>query len=394
MRTIGWMSRTIVVPVLLTVLAIMTSGCQDPGNGSHEDLPDSVGYLRSGTPRLGELVIFDADSFDVYRSVELPIAWEAYSHRLELDTRGRVWIGYAQDGMSHLDRRSGVLVLSAKGEVVGDLDLGCAPPDGGIAFANSHAFVGCAASGFSGRVYVVDLDSLEVVKTFADVHPPGEVSSETGFYITTVAEVGGHILVVGFGSPPETYPAVTNHSAAYTRVAVIDPVALEFRDWLTGLEPGLRVFDILEVDGKAWLFNELSHLEELATRTDVYVIDPSSVEIVGRFNLEHPFPTWAAQENDGVVYVLHRVKFDRLRVAGHRTGITKLNPSTGENSFVEIPGGFDFKDLDVHLGKTCMANRTLNGSENDGLWCLDAAGELTLRIPQDQATGIKFRRPP
>ena len=116
------------VPSLLVVLVIMASGCQDNEIVVYGELPENVGYLHSGTPRLGQLTIFDADTFEVYRSVELPITWESYSHRLELDPMGRIWIGYAQDGMSRRGRHSGVQVLSPRGELEHDLDLGCAPP--------------------------------------------------------------------------------------------------------------------------------------------------------------------------------------------------------------------------------------------------------------------------
>ena len=377
-------------PGFFIVLTIMASGCQNDDIETYGDLPENRGYLRSGTPRLGQLTIFDADTFQVYRSVETPVAWEADSHRLEIDPLNRIWIGYAQDGMNHWGRRSGVLVLSPHGELEHELDLGCAPPDGGIAFASGFAFVGCAASGFSGRVYVVDLESMDLVKVFDDVHPPGEIPSESNFYITTVEEVGGNILVIGFGSPPRDYERVTNHSAAYTRVGIIDPGAMEFRGWIVDLEPGLRVFDVLDIDGRAWLFNELSHLEEHAPRTDVYVLDPTQIEIVDRFNLEHPFPTWATRDDPGTVYVLHRVKFTHLRNAGYLSGITSVDPVSGLESFIEVPNRFSFKDMDVYGSQICMANRTLNGSEEDGLWCLDGAGELKLRLRQDQATGISF----
>ena len=380
------------VPSLLVVLVIMASGCQDNEIVVYGELPENVGYLHSGTPRLGQLTIFDADTFEVYRSVELPITWESYSHRLELDPMGRIWIGYAQDGMNRRGRHSGVQVLSPRGELEHDLDLGCAPPDGGIAFANGFAFVGCAASGFSGRVFVVDLESMDVVNMFEDVIPPGEDPAESNFYITTVVEVGGAVLVVGFGSPPRDYPRVTNHSAAYTRVLVIDPESVEVRGWLVGLEPGLRVLDVLDVGGRAWLFNSLSHLEEHAPRVDVYVLDPVTVEVVDRFNLDHPFPKWAARDDEGTVYISHWVAFVRLRGTGLRSGVTKLDVNTGEESFVDVPHRFGFMDLDVYRGTVCMPNRheTVNVAEEVGLWCLDDKGNLELRIKQDQATGIMF----
>ena len=150
------------------------------------------------------------------------------------------------------------------------------------------------------------------------------------------------------------------------------------------------MFDVLDIGGEAWLFNELSHIEEHAHRTDVYVIHPSEAKILDQFNLTHPFPTWAAPDEDSMLYIRHWAKFDSQRNAGYLSGVTKLNPITREQSFVEIPHSFSFKDLDVYQGTVCMPNRTLNGSEHDGLWCLDGEDKLVLRIPQNQATGVMF----
>ena len=76
---------------------------------------------------------------------------------------------------------------------------------------------------------------------------------------------------------------MTPQYAAYTRVLVIDPETIEMRGWLAGLEPGMRVLDVLDIGGKAWLFNSLSHLHEHAPRVDVYVLDPVTVEVGGQF---------------------------------------------------------------------------------------------------------------
>ena len=51
-----------------------------------------------------------------------------------------------------------------------ELDLPCSPLDTGIAFAHGYAIVGCAASGFSGKVFVIDVSTMEVVKIFDRVH--------------------------------------------------------------------------------------------------------------------------------------------------------------------------------------------------------------------------------
>ena len=391
MSVVGGLATRILPLMLVLVLGTATVGCQDKDQETLGEMPDNPGYLRAASARqFASLTIFDADTFEVYRSVELPDSWVSFSHRLELDPMGRIWIGYSQDGMDRWSRSWGVLVFSPEGDLEHELDLGCAPPDSGIAFANGFAFVACAGSGFSGWVSVVDLQSMEVVKSFDSVHPPGEDPSKLGFYINAVAEVGGSILVIGYGNPPRDYPRVTNHSAAYTRVGVIDSETLTFRGYLTGVEPGLRVQNVLDIDGKAWLFNELSHLEEHAPRTDVYVMDPETVEIVDRFNLGHPFPVWAERPDEESVYVFHRVRFTRLQERGYLSGVTKLNLATGEETFLQSPRLFYFYDMAVYQNMPCLAYRTHSESEDSGLWCFNETGELEQKIHQDYAIGILF----
>ena len=98
---------------------------------------------------------------------------------------------------------------------------------------------------------------------------------------------------------------------------------------------------------------------------------------------------WSAQDDEGMAYIYHSVLVPSLRDAGLRSGVTKLDLNTREETFIDVPHHYSFKDLDVYRGMVCMANR-MKGSEDDGLWCLDDAGQLELRIPQDEATGILF----
>ena len=39
--------------------------------------------------------MFNADTFEVYRAVDLPPASIGFSHRLEFDPSGRIWFGYS-----------------------------------------------------------------------------------------------------------------------------------------------------------------------------------------------------------------------------------------------------------------------------------------------------------
>ena len=376
--------------VLLMVMLVMAAtACSDSLDELPKgEFPTNPGYLRASDPSSGMLTIFDADTFEVYRKVKLPPSSNDFSHRLEIDPAGRIWIGYSQIGIDHIRRkRERVLVFSPSGELEHELDLGCAPLDTGIVFANGYAFVGCAGSGFYGQVIVVDLDTMEAVKTFDRIHPPGEDPVKRSFYITTVAESAGSILVVGAGHPPKEYQRLTPHYAVSTRVAVIDPKTLTFRGYLTGFEPGMRVLSVLEVGGKAWLFNELSHLEERPARTDVYVMDPQTMEIVDRFNLENPFPNWAEHGDEGAIYIFHEVSIPRLREAGYQAGITRLDVATGVETFVPTPTMSSAPGMGVYRGRPCLARQ---GKKSGGLWCLNEDGNLELKVHQEYSIGVAF----
>ena len=93
--------RTAALRGLLSIMLLCSTvavvGCQEEAT-----FPTNPGYLRASSPRVSELTIFDADTFGVYRSVELPRAIVAASHRLEFDPEGRVWVGSSQAGISAL----------------------------------------------------------------------------------------------------------------------------------------------------------------------------------------------------------------------------------------------------------------------------------------------------
>ena len=130
--------------VLMMVMSMMTAACSvqlaglpadqpsehDPLTGEpprHDgpadelptgEFPKNPGYLRASHPSSGMLTIFDADTFEVYRKVKLPPSTDDYSHRLEIDPAGRVWIGYSQIGIDHIRPKSErVLVFSSDGDL-------------------------------------------------------------------------------------------------------------------------------------------------------------------------------------------------------------------------------------------------------------------------------------
>ena len=415
MRTLHWQGCLALCMALLTLAAACSGGGPSVPKSAPETpearpspeagLPANVGYLRSSHPWGSQLTVFNADTFEVYRAVEVPPAGIDYSHRLEFGPAGRIWLGYSQigvddvtvtleDGKLHMTKteaggKDRVLVFSPEGELEHELDIGCSPPDTGIAFAEGYAFIACASWGFSGQVVVMDTATLEVVKVFDKVHPPGEDIFQIPFYITAMEEVAGQILVIGDGSPPEGYQRLTNYAAAYTRVGVIDPETLTMRGYLTGLEPGLRVLNVLEVDGMAWLFNVFSHLEERPPRTDVYVMAPRSMEIVDQFNLEHPFPVWAEYGDAGIIFIYHNARNGKIHGVQHPTGITRLDLETRQELFTATPEVNDAFGMGVYRNKPCLVHE--GGHDLGGLWCMNSDGILERSLPQRHAVGVQFK---
>ena len=74
-----------------------------------------------------------------------------------------------------------------------------------------------------------------------------------------------------------------------------------------------------------------------ATRTDVYVMDPNSIEIVDSFNLSRPFPTWAEYGDDSIIYIYHAPTVPEMWDDGHQAGITRLDLDTGLELFTPTP---------------------------------------------------------
>ncbi len=161
------------------------------------------------------------------------------------------------------------------------------------------------------------------------------------------------------------------------------------RGYLTGLEPGLRVLNVLDVDGMAWLFNIFSHLEERPPRADVYVMDPEAGEIVDQFNLEHPFPVWAEYGDEGVMFIYHISPGERINGVRYPTGITRLDLETGQERFTAAPEMTNAYGMGVYRNTPCLA--VDGGPDTGGLWCMNSDGAFERKLPQQYAVGVGFK---
>lgn len=367
---------------MLGILALDFLRSED--SGPFGDFPENPGYLRATDGEFGKLTIFDADTFKIYRTVDVPRALEGDSHRLERDDRGRVWIGYSQEYTGVLWNKEEVRVFSEEGEVEHVIDTQCGPPEGGIAFANGYAFIGCVSSGFTAKVVIVDTETIDIVKTLEVERPHPEIPDFSDFFASAVEEVAGSILVLGRGVPPLGYDEVKLSTSGVTIVARIDPDTLTVDDYKAEFAPGSKILDAVEVDGMAWLLNSFSHIPERPSRTDIYVIDPVTLDIVDSFNLPKPYPVWGKIGADGYVYIYHQdLSDEQFR---RRGGVTRIDPVTREMEYTKINGperGSNASGFGVYRGRPCMVLRS-------GLWCMNDDGRIDLNLSQKSSIGVLF----
>ena len=92
---------------LATALAVAliiaaATGCSPSAAPPAGPLPENVGYLRSSSinesSNLSKLIIFGADTFEIYRTVSLPESIVYRVNRLAKDDYGRIWISYYRVG--------------------------------------------------------------------------------------------------------------------------------------------------------------------------------------------------------------------------------------------------------------------------------------------------------
>ncbi len=375
----------------LTVLTLAFACGGD--TGPFGEFPENTGYLRTAE----KLVIFNADTFEIYRTNDLPEEpWPGDSHRLEIDDKGRIWIGYNQERPGSWwpwtvwTLKTRVLVFSAEGdseyEVKVSDDTECRSPRAGIAFAKGYAFIGCDQS--NGRVVAIDTETKDIVKTIEVERPDPEAPHLSDFYILAVEEVAGSILVIGSGRPPIGYDKVTASRSGVTLVARIDPDTLIVHDYVAELPPGSRVLDVVEVDGMGWLLNEFSNIVERPPRADVYVMDPKTLEVADSLNLPKPYPRWGRVGADGYVYIYH-TDLSYRSDADKQGGVSRIDPVTREAEYTKITDperGPNASGFGVYQGRPCMVLRS-------GLWCMNNHGGIDLKLPQERSTGVLFAPP-
>lgn len=311
-----------------------------------------AGYVLSGDNvasgfRRNALTIFDRATWKVDRQVALPRSWAKNFSR---DPQGRLWIGFSGN-FQQTDNR--LQVYSPQGDLLKTLGL-CVHPEAGISFAAGRAFVACAENGFSGKVAVVNLETLAVEKTI-------ELSlSDRNLLLTSSAASEEAVVVAGFGA-----------------IAVIDPRSLTVQ---TRLELGqnIDIWRIIPHQGRFYLLNVGSWQQPREQANDVLVLTPGNSPEIAPLALA-PSPLWGAIEGN-FLYTYHNPTWNQMNSDFQRQ-ISQMDLSSGKVKIWALPNEWDASDMKVIDGKIILARWYGDSSEEDGLYQFNPmSGQLTKQL--------------
>ena len=118
------------------------------------------------------------------------------------------------------------------------------------------------------------------------------------------------------------------------------------------------------------------------------------MEVTDSFNLERPFPQWGEWGewgDDGDIYIFHEPPSHTTWESGHISGVTRLDPATGQERFTYVPNPPRVAGMRLNGNRACMPSM-YNIGRGNGLWRLDAEGELELKSPQYIVMDAAFGR--
>jgi hypothetical protein len=317
------------------------------------------------------LVIFDAKTMMVHRKIALPRSWAKNFSR---DPHGNVWIGFS-GSMQSSDNR--VLIYSALGELVKTLRP-CRDPEAGISFAAGRAFIACAEDGFSGKVVVVNLDTLDTVKTLV------LSVSDNNLLLIASAASEETVVVAGLTSGPKENKE-NEEDAAHSVITLIDPHTLTVQAQIR-LGKNTDIWRILPHAGRFYLLNVGSWRQPREQANDVLVLTPSTPPTVTPLALA-PSPVWGVIEGNAL-YAYHNPTWNQTNNDPHRQ-ISRLDLASGQIQTWELPDEWDASDLAIINGEIILVKWEGSGGAKDGLYRFDPnSGQMSLVLNVADASRV------
>ncbi len=308
-----------------------------------------------------QLTIYDAATWQPYRTTKLLFAEIGH---IDLDPQGRLWIGYT-GGFDGYDAR--VQIIDAGGEVLKTMDT-CRDLEPGTAFSNGYAFVGCTENGFSGKVVVVDLNTLEIVKTI-DI----EGNDNNGYLLQAIAADASFVAVIVNASD----------ESLSSDVVIIDSKTLEISRVIDGLV-GVLSEDMVASDGRLIIANGWS--AAVPEAGDIIVFDIAHDAEPQRYTVA-PSPLWIEVVDD-IVYSYHDSFLGALGISSSRQ-LSQLDLNSGEILVWDFPDLWRSDGIAMLDDNIVLTHVTLDEGDQDGIYLFDfETGELALMAPIEGAYRI------
>lgn len=321
--------------------------------------------------------IVDLSSLKTIRPVKLPRSWVRSP---AVDPMGRLWVGLSGD-----QDRAGkeVWIIDPSGGVRDKIEVGEAP-EAGISFNGGRAYVCCRCTGFSGQVWVIDLESLKVKKVLDLDAAPYEYS-----FLTTSA-VGERFLVVAANhSPPPGKEGEGAFDLPYGEVFVIDCRSDEIVSRVD-LGPGVAVWDIVPDEGDGfYLINNAAFQWKMGLGDqgegpgDIILFDPVKGVVKRNYDVGG-FPFKAEFLRQGVLLIYCRIWSSKY--VDHRRALVELEVFSGRYRRTDLTAGFCATDMVTVDGKAYFVgsvpegNSILPKEHVDGLYIVDP-GEVGPIVP-------------
>ncbi|HLM53018.1 MAG TPA: hypothetical protein VK325_05365 [Pseudoxanthomonas sp.] len=326
--------------LVITALLLVPTACE-PEVQSDKPLQRPSHVLSGSNAGAGfpnnALTVFDAATWQMHRQVSIP---RSRAKNFSRDPQGRIWIGFSGSIQKSDDR---LQVYSPQGELLKTLNP-CVDPEAGINFAAGRAFVVCAEKGFSGKVVVLNLETLAIEKTIALSLP------DKPLLLISSAASEEAVVVVGSGV-----------------ITLIDPRSLTVQ---AQLRPGenVDIWRIIPHQGRFYLLNVGSWQQPREQADDVLVLEPGNAPRITPLALA-PSPLWGAIAGDAL-YVYHNPTWNQANSDSSRQ-MSRLDLTSKEVRTWQLPDGWDASDLAVIDGKVVLARWLGSGGAEDGLYEFD-----------------------
>ncbi len=337
-----------------------------------------VGYLLAGAQAgqslaANRLALFEISAADTsasapltpYLSRTLPTA---RIRRLVHAPDGTLWLGLSGD-FSKDDER--VLVYSPQGDLLKTLRP-CTNPDAGISFAAGRVFIACSENGFRGSLAVLDAATYATVALL-----PLSLEPAPALLVASAADEAV-VLITAMTSGPDP-------QRSYAHLFVVDAQTLTLRASLP-LGPDTDVWTIVPDAGRFYLLNAASTRSAAIPRPDVFRFDPNS-DHLDALTLPAASPLWGILKA-GTLYTYHHPGWNTTQPQNWRA-VGVVDVERWEGKSWPLPDGFDAGAIAVWDGAPCLTFASAwEPQARHGLYCLNDAGELALRVQMAGASGV------